>query len=385
MNFIYLSPHFPPNFRAFCKNLANAGVRVLGIADAPYDELGELKDCICEYYRVSSLEDYDQVYRAAAFFIHKYGRIDGIASMNEYWLETEAKLRTDFNIPGIKAGEILWLRRKSLMKIKFRNAGVPVADGRVIRTPQEAAEMLREKGAIVAKPDDGMGASNTFKITDQQSLEKFLREKSDSEYIAEEFIPGNICTFDGLADRYGNIVFAASHVYESAMDLVNQRKSVAIYSYMNIPDDLMDMGMRTAREFNVRSTFFHFEFFRTPEGRIVALEINMRPPGGYMIDMCNYSCDTDLYRAWADIITEKPVDIRWQHKKYSCAFASRRTRERRYARSNEEIFSRFGSIIVMADRIPGVLAEGMGDFVYIARSSNPEELKSFVSFVHQEI
>ena len=62
-------------------------MNVLGIGDQPYDELPlELKSALREYYRVWSLEDYDQVYRAVAFFAYKYGRIDWIESNNEYWL-----------------------------------------------------------------------------------------------------------------------------------------------------------------------------------------------------------------------------------------------------------------------------------------------------------
>ena len=33
-----------------------------------------------------------------AFFAFKYGRIDWLESNNEYWLEKDARLRTDFNI-----------------------------------------------------------------------------------------------------------------------------------------------------------------------------------------------------------------------------------------------------------------------------------------------
>ena len=147
MNFIYLSPHYPPNFKAFCKNLSYLGVKVLGIADIPYEELGEdLHHTLTEYYKVSNLEDYEQVYRAVAYFIHKYGRIDGIASMNEYWLETEAKIRTDFNIEGTKINELEEMRKKSLMKQKFIDNGIPVARGKVVNNIFEAEELIKEIG-----------------------------------------------------------------------------------------------------------------------------------------------------------------------------------------------------------------------------------------------
>ena len=67
-NFIFISPNFPHTYWEFCLRLKQNGVRVLGIADAPYDQLEpQLKDTLTEYYKVDSLEDYDQVYRGVAF------------------------------------------------------------------------------------------------------------------------------------------------------------------------------------------------------------------------------------------------------------------------------------------------------------------------------
>ena len=77
MNLIYISPNFPQNYWQFCDRLRQNGVNVLGIGDAPYDDLaGELKSILTEYYKVDSLEDYESVFRAVAFFSFKYGKID---------------------------------------------------------------------------------------------------------------------------------------------------------------------------------------------------------------------------------------------------------------------------------------------------------------------
>ena len=78
MNYVFISPAYPITCTFFCDRLNRLGVRVLGIGDVPYDELNDqLKEALTEYYYVDTLEDYDQVYRAVAFYIHKYGRIDG--------------------------------------------------------------------------------------------------------------------------------------------------------------------------------------------------------------------------------------------------------------------------------------------------------------------
>ena len=120
-NFIFISPNFPTNYWMFCRELKKNGLNVLGIGDQPYDELSEdLKNSMNEYYKVSSLENDDEVYRAVAFFIFKHGRIDWLESNNEYWLERDARLRTDFNITsGFQVSDIPHIKFKSQMKEKF--------------------------------------------------------------------------------------------------------------------------------------------------------------------------------------------------------------------------------------------------------------------------
>ena len=121
-NAIFISPNFPTNYWQFCRELKHNGMNVLGIGDAPYDGLTwELRDSLSEYYKVDSLENYDQVYRAVAYFIFKYGRIDWLESNNEYWLERDARLRTDFRITsGFQEEDIPRVKYKSRMKELYR-------------------------------------------------------------------------------------------------------------------------------------------------------------------------------------------------------------------------------------------------------------------------
>ena len=78
MNYVFISPYFPYTYWNFCDRLKRNGVNVLGIGDAPYDSLeGNLKAALTEYYRVDTLESYEQVFKAVAFFSFKYGRSTG--------------------------------------------------------------------------------------------------------------------------------------------------------------------------------------------------------------------------------------------------------------------------------------------------------------------
>ena len=72
MNFVFLSPHFPPNYYQFAVALKNQGVTVLGLADESYDSLRpELKSVLTEYYRVGHMHDYNELVRALGFFTHR--------------------------------------------------------------------------------------------------------------------------------------------------------------------------------------------------------------------------------------------------------------------------------------------------------------------------
>jgi hypothetical protein len=59
------------------------------------------------------------------------------------------------------------------------------------------------------------------------------------------------------------------------------------------------------RAFNGAGAIFSTSSFSKPApGNYVALEVNMRPPGGFTTDMFNYACDIDIYRIWAQVMVE---------------------------------------------------------------------------------
>ena len=69
MNYIFLSPHFPPNWFNFCVRLKEIGFTVLGLGTEPYDFLrNELKSSLTEYYKVNDMTNYDEILRAVGYF-----------------------------------------------------------------------------------------------------------------------------------------------------------------------------------------------------------------------------------------------------------------------------------------------------------------------------
>ena len=202
-NFVFISPNFPTNYWKFCAELKRNGMNVLGIGDCPYDQLmPELKASLNEYYKVSSLENYDEVFRAVAFLTYKHGKIDWLESNNEYWLERDAALRTAFNIEtGFKTPDMEAVKYKSAMKAYYAKAGIKTARWHLVRDYTGCKDFIAEVGyPVIVKPDNGVGASHTYKLKSDDELNYFFATKDETLYIMEEFVNGTVHTYDAVID-----------------------------------------------------------------------------------------------------------------------------------------------------------------------------------------
>ncbi|MCI8659143.1 MAG: ATP-grasp domain-containing protein [Lachnospiraceae bacterium] len=387
-NVIFISPNFPTNYWQFCRELKNNGMNVLGIGDQPYDELTrELKDSLNDYYKVSSLENEDEVYRAVAFLTFKYGRIDWLESNNEYWLEQDARLRTDFNIQsGFHTEDIPRIKYKSRMKEYYKKAGIPVAPYYMVENLKGCLDFAAKVGyPLVAKPDNGVGASDTWKIENEDQIKNFFDRRIEGvSYIMEEFIHAEVNSYDAIIDANGEPMFETGNVTPmSIMDIVNNLDNSIYYIVKKLPEDTRKAGRAAVKAFGVKSRFVHFEFFRLTKdqegmgkkGDVVALEVNMRPCGGFTPDMINYAHSTNVYKIWADMIAFNRSTV-FVGKHAYCAFAGRRD-GKNFVMSDEDVLNRYGEKMKMAGRLPDVLSSAMGNQMFVAVFETKKEMDGF--------
>lgn len=387
MNYLLVSPNFPISQEFFAKGLKEKGINVLGVGSESYDALSQtLKDNLVEYFRVNDLEDYEEVFRAVAFLTYKHGKIDRIESNNEYWLELDARLREDFNVYGVKPKQLELTKYKSKMKTMFKEAGARVAKGYAANNKEELNGILKKlELPLIAKPDNGVGSANTYKLLTQRDVEEFINEWNEKvSYFFEEFVEnGVLCTYDGLINQHGDIVFETSFIYtQPTLDLVNNGLDYANIIEPNIDPKLKELGQRIVYKFGMRERFFHIEFFRLPDGEYIALEYNNRIAGGTCIDLYNYSYNISLYEIYADVVLDKKIkDI--VTNKYTLSL-SRRNRYQ-YKNSLEDIKAKYSYNIRMITTVPEVFSAAMGNTIIIISVENKEQITEVMNYVHEKI
>ncbi len=392
-NFVFISPNFPANYWHFCKELKNNGFNVLGIGDCPYDNLlPELKQSLAEYYKVSSLENYDEVYRAVAYFTWVHGRIDWLDSNNEYWLERDASLRTDFCInTGFHTEDMPKVKCKSKMKEYYKKAGLKTARYCFANDEKTCKAFIKKVGyPVIVKPDNGVGANDTYKLKTDEDLEWFLSNKPGTQYVMEEFVNAEINSYDAVINSNGDPIFETGNVTPySIMDIVNNNDNSIYYMVKDLSGDIRDAGRRTIKAFGVRSRFVHCEFFRLSsdqplgkKGEVIGLEVNMRPCGGYSPDMMNYANATDVYKIWADMVAYDSTLVQIGERKF-CAYAGRRT-GKDFLYTEQDIRDMYRDKIKTVSRIPDALSPAMGNTMYLATFDTEDEMNEFYKTVLTE-
>ena len=387
MNYLLVSPNFPISQEFFAKELKEKGINVLGVGSESYDALSQtLKDNLVEYFRVNDLEDYEEVFRAVAFLTYKHGKIDRVESNNEYWLELDSRLREDFNVYGAKPKQLELTKYKSKMKTMFKEADASVAEGYAATNKEEFYDIIQKLGLpLIAKPDNGVGSANTYKLLTQRDVEEFINEWNEKvSYFFEEFVEnGVLCTYDGLINQHGDIVFETSFIYtQPTLDLVNNGLDYANIIEPTIDPKLKELGQRIVYKFGMRERFFHIEFFRLPDGEYIALEYNNRIAGGICIDLYNYSYNISLYEIYADVVLDKKIkDI--VTNKYTLSL-SRRNRYQ-YKNSLEDIKAKYSYSIRMITTVPEVFSAAMGNTIIIISVENKEQITEVMNYVHEKI
>lgn len=395
MNFVFISPNFPSVFSHFVKSLHDKGVTVLGIGDAYKEELNdELKTCLTEYCQVTNMQNQEWMKNTLDYLESKYGQIDYIESNNEFWLMNDSIYREYKNVPnGFYPNEMDKIKYKSRMKEYFIKAGVKVARYILLDTLENAINFSNNVGfPLFIKPDNGVGAGSTFKISTLDELKRFFEIKDDQQYIIEEYINGVITTFDGISDNESNVPICFNEIFEIPVaEVVNDDLDDYYYANTNMDKSFEEIGKNVVKSFGIRKRCFHIEFFKLKEdrpglakkGEIIGLEVNMRPPGGNTPDLLSIALNNSFYDCYADIIVNNKVNLNDIKQNYIAISVARKDRFT-YVKTTDEVNNKYKKNIIHHGYYDKAIADAMGNEYWMARFKSVKEALDFKNFAQEK-
>ena len=392
MNFIFISPNFPVIYSHFVKELKAKGVNVLGIGDQPYDSLcDELKNNLTEYCYVSNMNNLGWMINTVQYLKNKYGKIDFIESNNEYWMRNDAKLREWFNVEGgYRVKDLDVYQAKSGMKKYFQEAGLKTARYIMVSTLEESKKFVKEVGyPVFAKPDSGVGAASTFKIKNEDDLRNFHSIEHHEPYIMEEFINGSIVSFDGIANKECEVTICFKETFPTPIaEVVSQNKDVYYFAKSSMPKTYREMGQRIVKAFNISQRCFHIELWQLLEdkpglakkGEIIALEANLRSPGGNTPDLLNLVSKCDYYETYANMIVNNVSHL--DNETDLVSYSINRKNTILYEHGSNEIMDKFHDELREHGTYPQAFRDALGDefFLFVFKHDAKKE-KEFLDYV----
>jgi hypothetical protein len=391
-NFVLIAPIFPYTFYQFAIGLKNQGFKVLVVGDVSEAYLPQaLVEHMDGYYFVHDMNHYPNLIPAVAYFIERFGPIDYIESNIEHWLRYDAQLREDFNVSnGLRPNQLKIYQSKAKMKKFYEQANIPVARHQLLTTFESAKQFAETVGyPLFVKPDIGVGSQVSFKLKDESQLLDFFARKPEQPFILEEFIDGDIYSFDGMSNDTGEVVFYTGHHFPNNIaSIVNEDAETYYVTLKHLPTELVEKGKAAVKAFGLNQRFFHFEFFQLKQdhphlgkaGTFVALEANLRPPGGYTLEMINYANSVNAYHIYADVIATNSWQKKDQYPTFYCANASRKNHHQ-YRYDFQAIREKYGQAIVFENSYHYPISIAMGDYFFLAKFNTREEVESFFQFV----
>ncbi len=391
MNFVFISPNYPAGHWKFVSALRNIGANVLCIGDAGDETFPAiLRGSMTEYYRVGDLHDYDAVYRACAYYIHRYGRIDCIESLNPYWRDLEAQLRYDYHINGLNSEKLEVLLNNEKALECAENALIKTVPHEKLSSLAAAKRFAVQYGyPIVATPVKNKRLP-TFYITGNAQLELMLKGKAKDGYMLSAVPEGEYISCDGIAnDNNEAVLCAVTEFVEPPEKIVSENGLLAFWSILN-DEKLAVLNNALLKAFDMGNGFFHFSFVRLEhavegigkKGECVFTGAQFNPPAEYVTDAICCGTGTDIYAMWAELKNGTQPEIRTTAE--GVVGCAARRFDRSYKNPHEKILRRLGAKLYSHVRTSGVGSEITGDYIYIFKGESKAEIKRYIRFIQED-
>jgi biotin carboxylase len=307
----------------FLRECRRRGCRVLLLTDETLRDADWPREAIDEfYYTRRDMPEAD--IRKGAAFLARTERLDRIVALDDFDVETAAMLREYLHVPGMGETTARGFRDKLAMRVRARAAGIPCPDFvHVVNNDAVREWTSRVAAPWVLKPRSQAAAIGIRKIGGADELWQALAALGDdrTEYLLEQFIPGDVFHVDSLVVGR-RVVFATVSRYGTPPMAVAHEGGIFVTRTLSDTDAdaraLEGLNATLLDAFGLLRGVSHTEFIRGHDGRRYFLETSARVGGAYIVDVVEAATGVNLWREWANI------EIAGEHGHYDPPATNRR-------------------------------------------------------------
>jgi biotin carboxylase len=287
----------------FLRECHRAGATVLLLTADTLADAAWPRDAIAEVLTVPRRASDADICRVAAAAARRH-RIDRVAALDDFDVETGAMLREFLQLPGFGRTVAARFRDKLTMRVEAKRLGLRVPEFTGVFNDSDVDEWAaRVPAPWVLKPRSSAASTGIKKIDGADALWPALHAAGDERpyCLLEQFITGEVCHVDSIVHDGAIVCAIASRYGRPPMEVAH---SGGVFVTRRLADDsadavaLLEANRRLLTGFELRNGVSHTEFILAPGG-VTFLETSARVGGAFIVDVIEAATGVNMWREWA--------------------------------------------------------------------------------------
>ncbi len=294
----------------FLRECKRQGCRVILLTSESVSDADWPRESLDEIFLIPDQDkkwNLDDVIKGVSFLARKEP-IDRIVPLDDFDLETAAALREHLRVPGMGETTTRYFRDKLAMRVRAREAGIPVPDfEHILNNDRLRAYLARVPPTWLIKPRFEASATGIRKLDTTEEFWEAVDDLGDRQsfHVVERYVPGDIYHVDSIVSER-EIMFAIANKYgQPPLDVAHGGGVFTTSTVLRGSDDeqqLLALNREVLGAFGLLRGVSHTEFIKAHEdGRFYFLETSARVGGANIVELVEAASSINLWIEWAKI------------------------------------------------------------------------------------
>jgi formate-dependent phosphoribosylglycinamide formyltransferase (GAR transformylase) len=330
---VLVAPHFLENTNRYVNAFAALdGVTLSLVSEDAASAIPEnLRAKIAGHYKVDQCLDGAALTAAVRWIGGAFGRVDRLTGVLEQLQIPMAEARDALDIDGIRTAVARNFRDKDRMKEVLRGHDVPVARSALTSSTAELRAFVERVGfPVIVKPQAGLGARATYRITSEEELTALARQgvmpSAARPLQAEEFVQAREHTCETVTVRGVPVWRSGTRYFPSPLEVLEtpwvqycvllprEDTDTEWTRFHPTNDAALAALFGSAAPTAAGTALTHMEWFLREDGTSLVNEVGVRPPGVGIMPLMSIAHEASFIDLWAELVTFDrftPLVRRW--------------------------------------------------------------------------